>query len=240
VDTRTLLRQVELKGLPPADRFPFGLPSVRALAEPLVFHPEVTFLVGENGSGKSTIIEAIAEKLALDAEGGDADLTFIQNSVDSPLFDVLRLVRGPRRPSMRYFLRAESFFNVARDVDQTPGRLGAYGGRPLHEMSHGESFLALAIERLLPDGIYLFDEPEAALSPQGCLTLLRRMRELAIEGAQFIVATHSPLLMAYPGATIYELSERGIEQVAYEDTDHYRLTKTFLDDPARFLHHLFG
>jgi predicted ATPase len=240
VDTWTLLRHVVLEDVPLGNTFPFSIPAVRALTSGLTFHPEVTFLVGENGSGKSTIIEAIAQKLELDAEGGDTDLTFIERTVDSPLNSALRLARGPRRPSMRYFLRAESFYNVARDVDAHAGALDAHGGRPLHEMSHGESFLTLALARFLPDGIFLFDEPEAALSPQGCLTLLRRMRELAVDGAQFIVATHSPLLMAYPEATIYELSERGIEQVAYEDTDHYRLTRSFLEDPGQFLHHLFG
>jgi predicted ATPase len=142
---------------------------------------------------------------------------------------------------MRYFMRAESFYNVARAVDAAGGgHLQAHGGRPLHEMSHGESFLALAGERFLPDGLFVLDEPEAALSPQGCLTLLRRLRELCLDGAQFVVATHSPFLLAYPDATIYELSDDGFTAVAFEDTDHYRLTKAFLDDPARFIHHLMS
>jgi predicted ATPase len=238
-----LLREVRLlpERVPDPAAWPFTIPAVAALAEGLELHPEVTCLVGENGSGKSTLVEAIAAKLDLDAEGGDTDLTFVDRVAESPLHEALRLVRGGRRPSMRYFLRAESFFNVARDVDeQGGGRLAAHGGRPLHAMSHGESFLALALERFLPDGIFVLDEPEAALSPQGCLSLLRRMRELAVDGAQFVMATHSPLLLAYPGAAIYELSDRGIERVAYEDTDHYRLTRAFLEDPQAFLRHLFS
>jgi predicted ATPase len=238
-----LLREVRLdpQRVPGEDVFPFGLPAVRALLEPLELHPQVTFLVGENGAGKSTIVEALAAKLDLDAEGGDADLTFVERTADSPLNDALVLVRGSRRPSMRYFLRAESFYNVARAVDEAGGgRLEAHGGRELHRMSHGESFLTLAAERFLPDGIFVLDEPEAALSPQGALSLLRRIRELAVDGAQFVVATHSPILMAYPDAYVYELSDRGIERIEYRDTDHYRLTRAFLDDPQAFLRHLFA
>jgi predicted ATPase len=126
------------------------------------------------------------------------------------------LARGARSPSMRYFLRAESFFNVAQHVDAHAGALEAHGGRPLHGMSHGESFLTLVLNRFYPDGLFLLDEPEAAMSPQGCLTLLRRIRELAIDGAQFVIATHSPLLLAYPEATIYALGDDGIEAVAYQ------------------------
>jgi predicted ATPase len=243
VSTYQLLRGIRLDTgrIPDPDAFPFALPAVAALADGLDLHPEVTFLVGENGTGKSTIVEAIAAQLDLDAEGGDADLTFVGRRAESPLYEALALVRGSRRPSMRYFLRAESFYNVARDVDeQAGGRLELHGGRPLHEMSHGESFLTLAAERFLPDGLFVFDEPEAALSPQGCMTLLRRMRELALDGAQFVVATHSPILLAYPGAVIYELSDRGIEPVDYEDTDHYRLTRAFLEDREAFLRHLFA
>jgi predicted ATPase len=237
-----LLRDVRLDEgrITAPDAFPFALPAVRALREELAFHPQVTFLVGENGSGKSTILEALAAKLDLDAEGGDTVMTFIEHEVDTPLAEALVLARGARSPSMRYFLRAESFFNVAREVDSHEKALKAHGGRPLHGMSHGESFLTLALERFYPDGIFVLDEPEAAMSPQGCLTLLRRIRELALDGAQFVIATHSPLLLAYPDATIYELSENGIEAVAYEETDHYRLTRAFLDAPERFLRQLFA
>jgi predicted ATPase len=237
-----ILRHVELDPgrIPDPAAFPFALPAVKALLEPLSFHPHVTFLVGENGSGKSTILEALAHKLDLDAEGGDTVMTFVEHEADTPLHRALVLARGARSPSMRYFLRAESFFNVARNVDANDGALKAHGGRPLHGMSHGESFLTLALERFYPDGIFILDEPEAAMSPQGCLTLLRRIRELAVDGAQFVIATHSPLLLAYPDAIIYELSDDGIEAVEYEETDHYRLTRAFLDAPDRFLRQLFA
>jgi predicted ATPase len=222
------------------EAFPFALPAVQALRRALAFHPQVTFLVGENGSGKSTILEALATKLDLDAEGGDTVMTFVEREADTPLHEALVLARGARSPSMRYFLRAESFFNVARHVDANPRALKAHGGQALHGMSHGESFLTLVVERFYPDGLFLLDEPEAAMSPQGCLTLLRRMRELALDGAQFVIATHSPLLLAYPDATIYELGDDGIETVSYEDTDHYRLTRAFLEAPERYLRQLFA
>jgi predicted ATPase len=237
-----LLRHVQLDEgrIPDPQAFPFALPAVRALLAPLDFHPQVTFLVGENGSGKSTLLEALAAKLDLDAEGGDTVLTFVEREADTPLHEALVLARGPRFPSMRYFLRAESFFNVAQHVDAHEKALEAHGGRPLHAMSHGESFLTLVLERFHPDGLFLLDEPEAALSPQGCLTLLRRVRELALEGAQFVIATHSPLLLAYPDATIYALGDGGIEPVDYLDTEHYRLTRAFLDAPERVLRQLFA
>jgi len=237
-----LLRDVRLDEgrIPDPQAFPFALPAVKALSEGLSFHPQVTFLIGENGSGKSTILEALAAKLDLDAEGGDTVMTFVEHNADTPLHEALVLARGPRSPSMRYFLRAESFFNVAQHVDAHENALKAHGGRPLHGMSHGESFLTLVLERFYPDGIFLLDEPEAAMSPQGCLTLLRRIRELALEGAQFVIATHSPLLLAYPDATIYELGDDGIEPVDYQDTDHYRLTRAFLEAPERFLRQLFA
>jgi predicted ATPase len=236
-----LLRRVELdrSRIPDPTAFPFALPAFARL-ESLELHPEVTFLVGENGSGKSTLLEAIAVKLDLDVEGGDRDLRFEEREADTNLHEALRLVRGPRPPSMRYFLRAESFFNVARTVDENPGLLADYGGRPLHGMSHGESFLALANERFYPDGLFLLDEPEAALSPTGLLGLLRRMKALTLEGGQFLIATHSPILLAYPDALIYELREDGPAVTAYEDTDHYRLTRAFLNDPERFLRELFA
>jgi predicted ATPase len=241
VKSNALLREIRLKTVPPAgtDAFPFALPAVRGLEGGLDLHPQVTFLIGENGSGKSTIIEALAAKLDLDAEGGDTVMTFVAPDY-GPLAEELVVVRGSRSPSMRYFLRAESFFNVAREVDAHDRALEAHGGRPLHDMSHGESFLTLAVERFLPDGLFLLDEPEAAMSPQGCLNLLRRMRELTLEGAQFVIATHSPILMAYPEAIIYSLGPDGIVQTTYRDTDHYRLTRSFLEDPERYLHHLFS
>jgi len=237
-----LLRRVERDpqfAWPDPPVFPFTLPAFAGF-QALELHPEVTFLVGENGSGKSTLLEAIAAKLDLDVEGGDRDLRFEAREADTNLHEALRLVRGSRPPSMRYFLRAESFFNVARTVDENPGLLAAYGGQPLHGMSHGESFLALANERFYPDGLFLLDEPEAALSPTGLLGLLRRMKSLTLEGSQFLVATHSPILLAYPDALIYELRPEGPVPTPYEDTDHYRLTRAFLNAPDRFLRELLS
>jgi predicted ATPase len=151
-----------------------------------------------------------------------------------------------RRPRDSYFLRAESFFNVATEIERLDSGpsfgariIGAYGGRSLHEMSHGEAFLALATHRFRGDGLYLLDEPEAALSPTRQLALLARMHQLAREGAQFVIATHSPILMAYPRATILQLTETGIQSVTYEETEHFRVTRDFLRNPARSLAILF-
>jgi predicted ATPase len=218
---------------------------VRALTSGLELDPVVTFLVGANGSGKSTLVEALAVAAEMNPEGGGRNFRVQLRATESELSEHLKLERGPAWPPRTdWFLRAESFFNLATAVDEIgagdPGMLAAYGGRSLHAQSHGESFLALAVHRFGPRGLYLLDEPEAALSPQGCLTLLRRMRELAIDGAQFVIATHSPLLLAYPEAIIYELGDHGLRPTPYEDTDHYRLTRAFLEAPERFLRSLFG
>jgi predicted ATPase len=224
--------------------YPFSSPAVRTL-DTLDLDPEVTFLVGENGSGKSTLIEAIAVAAGLNPEGGSSNFNFETRGSHSPLHQHLRLVRGLERPRTGFFLRAESFFNVASTVDRLveeeglPTLLDSYGGRSLHEQSHGESFLALVNHRFGPGGLYVLDEPEAALSIPGNLALLRRMRELTREGSQFIVATHSPILMGYPGGRIYMLTDSGFEPVAYEDTEQYQLTRSFLEDRERFFRHLF-
>jgi predicted ATPase len=223
--------------------YPYSIPAVRGL-ESLELDPAVTFLAGENGSGKSTLIEAIAVAAGMNPEGGSQNFNFSTRASHSPLHEALRLVRGAQRPSTSYFLRAESFFNVATTVDrleaEEEGLLEAYGGASLHEQSHGESFLALVNNRFRGGGLYLLDEPEAALSARGCLALLARIRDLVDDGAQFVIATHSPLLLGYPAARIYALTEAGIEHVDYEDTEQYQLTRSFLDDRERFFRHLFG
>jgi predicted ATPase len=219
-----LVRRIYVWAEPDRERYPWTLPAFRDFEE-LALSPGVTFLVGENGSGKSTLLETLAALLDVDAEGGDRDIRFEERIVDTDMHEFLRLERGARRPSMRYFLRAESFYNVAGDA--------------LLRLSHGGSFIALVNERFYPDGMFVLDEPEAALSPTGQLTLLARMHALVSEGAQFVIATHSPILLAYPGALIYELTESGPVMTAYEDTDHYRLTRAFLDAPERFLRELF-
>ena len=191
--------------------YPFSIPAIRQLDE-LELDPHVTLLAGENGSGKSTLVEAIAVAAGFNAEGGSRHTTVSTRPSHSVLYKFLRLVRGARRPRTGYFLRAESFFNVATYVEELrdPGAAMRHGGIALHERSHGESFITLVTHRFGPNGLYVLDEPEAALSPRGVLALIRRMHDLVAEGCQFIVSTHSPILLGYPGAKIYVLSEDGI------------------------------
>ncbi|WP_457388626.1 AAA family ATPase [Roseateles sp. P5_E1] len=227
------------------DRYPFNLPAVRTL-ERLEMHPKVTFLVGENGSGKSTLLEALAVSLGFNAEGGSKNFRFDTRVSHSELHEYLRVAKGYKPPRDGFFLRAESFFNVATEIenlDAGPGGspiISGYGGKSLHEQSHGESFLALLNERFGARGLYLLDEPEAALSPQRQLAALARVHELVKANSQFIIATHSPLLMAYPDAWIYQCTPDGVRRVAYEDTEHYRVTRDFMADPQRVLGELLA
>jgi predicted ATPase len=226
--------------------YPFSIPSIQSLDE-LELDAKVTFLIGENGSGKSTLIEAIAMLAGFNAEGGSKNFRFGTRRSESCLHQFMRPVRGHRRPGDGFFLRAESYFNVATEIERLdedpslPDRIiDQYGGVSLHEQSHGESFIALATHRFRSHGLYILDEPEAALSPQRQLTLLSLINEHVEERAsQFVIATHSPILMAYPNARIYRLGPDGIEQVAYEDTEHYRITRDFLSSPERFFKTLF-
>jgi predicted ATPase len=219
------------------DVYPFSIPAVRNL-DALALHPKVTFLAGENGSGKSTLMEAIALAVGLNPEGGSQNIRFSTRPSESNLHETLRVVRGTRRPRTSFFLRAESFFNVASIVDNL-GVADSYGGRSLHEQSHGESFLALVNERFGEDGLYLMDEPEAALSPQRQLALLAAFDRLVQQDrSQLVVATHSPILLAYPEARIYSLDERGIAEIEYEKTEHYALTRDFLLNRDRYLRRL--
>jgi predicted ATPase len=227
-------------------RYPFSIPALRRL-ETLALDEKVTFLVGENGSGKSTLIEAIAVAAGFNAEGGTRNMTVSTRASHSDLHERLRLVREPRSPRDGYFLRAESFFNVATHIEELDaGPVGgrpiieSYGGVSLHEQSHGESFLSLVLNRFGGRGLYILDEPEAALSLRGQLALMRRMHDLIAEESQFIVSTHSPVLLGYPNALIYALTESGIERTPYEATEQYELTRSFLDDRERFLRHLFA
>ena len=224
--------------------YPFSIPAIAGLTE-LELDPHVTFLAGPNAAGKSTLMEAIAVACGLNPEGGSRNFSFQTRASHSRLGDVIRLVRGTRQPKTDFFLRAESFFNLASDIEALdrepgPGRriIDSYGGRSLHEQSHGQSFLALLVQRFGPNGLYLLDEPESALSPQGQLALLRRLYELVDEGCQLIIATHSPILLSFPHARIYELSETGIATVAYDDTENVTLYRAFLADPDAFLHYL--
>ncbi len=223
---------------------PWELPAIEALADGLELHPKVTYFIGENGSGKSTLLEAVAVAAGMNAEGGSANFAFSTRDSHSELWRSLRLVRGARRPRTDFFLRAESLFTAATYLERLPPEAGdplaSYGGTSLHEQSHGESFLAVMLNRFGHDGFYLLDEPEAALSTQNCLTCLRRIHELVLEGSQFIIATHSPNVLAYPQATIYSCEEEGLEQVAYGETEPVRLMQSFLDARERFLARLFS
>jgi predicted ATPase len=230
--------------VPSFDRYPFSIPAVRSLEE-LELDPRITFFVGENGSGKSTLVEAIAVAAGFNAEGGSRNFAFSTRRSESELHQFLRPVRGARRPRDGFFLRAESYFNVASEIERLEqegaGLLDAYGGVSPHEQSHGESFLSLATHRFRGNGLYILDEPEAALSPQRQLSLLSIMHDLVERtGSQLLIATHSPLLMAYPGATIYHLGPVGIASIGYEDTEHFRITRDFLNGRDRFFRHLFA
>jgi predicted ATPase len=206
----------------------------------------MTILVGENGSGKSTLVEGIAVAAGFNAEGGSTNFNFSTQRHFPELAKHLRLVKNPKRARTGFFLRAESFFNVASEIerlDEDPeggAPIGpAYGPKPLHEVSHGESFLSLVLHRFGPGGLYILDEPEAALSPTGCMALLRRFHDLADQGSQFVIATHSPILMSYPGALIYLLTDDGPRQASWEDLDHVRITREFLNQPNVVLDALF-
>jgi predicted ATPase len=221
--------------------YPWDLPAIAALHRGLVLHEKVTYLIGENGSGKSTMLEAIAVAAGMNAEGGSSNFAFSTRASHSELGQEIRLVRGVRRPKTDFFLRAESLFTAATYLEQLEGDpLQAYGGASLHEQSHGESFLAVMINRFGPDGFYLLDEPEAALSTQNCLTCVRRIHELVSDGSQFIIATHSPIILAYPEATIYACTASGVQEVDYEDAEPVHLTRAFLDSRQQFLRHLFS
>jgi predicted ATPase len=235
------IQLVEERVPDPADPYPWQLPVVQALDELKLTTP-VTMLVGENGSGKSTLMEAIAIALGLNPEGGTQNFVFETRATHASVHEALRLGRGSQRPQTSFFLRAESMYAVATQIeeyDKVRPLLDSYGGRSLHDQSHGESFLALVNHRLGDRGLYLMDEPEAALSPQGLLALMRRIHELVQADSQLLIATHSPMLLAFPGATIYEIDPAGITEVDYRDTDHYRLTLSFLEAPERFLDRLF-
>jgi predicted ATPase len=231
-----------LRRLDDRDEFPFSAPAV-AQIERLRLDRPVTLLAGENGTGKSTILEALAAAIGFAEQGGEftrlGELPAVPGDVldeeDRPL---LGPVLSRTKPRTGYFLRAESFFNVARFIDsgdRFAPDLSLYGDVPLHAQSHGESFLALAANRFGAEGIYLLDEPEAALSVTGALALLAVVTRAANAGAQFVIATHSPVLLAAPGAQIYELDEDGVTSALYDDLRVVRQMRGFLDAPDRYL-----
>ena len=217
--------------------YPYNIPAVRDL-EQIKFHPNVTFFVGENGAGKSTVLEALAVALGYGAEGGTKNVQFKTTESTSPLHSVLRLIRDIRYPDDGFFLRAESFFNVATYMDEV-GYLRGYGDKSLHARSHGEAFMALLVHKFRDRGLYLLDEPEAALSPTRQMAALVAIDQLVRQGSQFIIATHSPILLAYPRAKIIQFDEDGIHETAFEDTEHYAVTRDFLNHYPRRLQQLF-
>lgn len=223
------------------------LPAVKFLMDggELDTSAPVTVFVGENGTGKSTLLEAIAVAFGFNPEGGSRNFDFSTAETHSELYEHLTLVKRAY-PRDGFFLRAESYYNVAsyiNELDEIPsGRpriIDSYGGVSLHEQSHGESFLALVQNRFGGRGIYILDEPEAALSPQSALLLLAEMKQLIKKDSQFIIATHSPILMAFPGAKVYEFSENGIEEKDYRETEHFQIMKNFLHDPERMMKIVF-
>lgn len=236
------LRQIELlrSEVPSFDQYPFSLPAIRHL-DKLELHPQVTFLIGENGSGKSTLLEAAAVAWGFNPEGGSKHFNFSTRPSHSELHCYIRLVRNPKRARTGFFFRAESFFNVATEIEEIGGEIPfVYGDRLLHEQSHGESFLALVMNRFGGNGLYILDEPEAALSPQRQLSVLVRMHDLVKANSQFLIATHSPILMAYPDAIIYHLTPDGIVRMEYQETEHFRVTRDFLMRPEKMLKQLMG
>ncbi|MED0961594.1 AAA family ATPase [Bacillus paramycoides] len=242
------LKSVSLQkeNIPSFSAYPYCLPAIQTL-QSLVFHPNVTFIIGENGTGKSTLLEGIAVSLGFNAEGGTKNFRFNTYDSHSPLHEYIRILKSFNTPKDGFFLRAESFYNVASYIDEMDNDseglgekvINSYGGISLHEQSHGESFFSLFMNRFSGQGLYILDEPEAALSPMRQLSMLIRMHELAEQGSQFVIATHSPILMAYPESTIYSLTQEGIHESTLEETEHYQTTKLFFENRDRLFHHLF-
>lgn len=236
----------EWNGIEKRDKYPFNIPALSSLRS-LDLNHNVIFFIGENGTGKSTLLEAIAFKCGFGNKGG-GKYNIVENPDNSLMLESTIKLSWMPKVNNGFFLRAETFFDFANYIDELAGEpfirkdevYEPYGGKSLHEQSHGEAFLSLFTNRFRGRGLYLLDEPEAALSPQRQLAFLRVIRHLEQTGkAQFIIATHSPLLMAYPDALIYSFDGNGVKVMEYEETEHYQLTKAFLNDRDRFLQHLF-
>jgi predicted ATPase len=228
------------------DTYPFNLDVIRNL-DTIEFHPKLTYIVGENGSGKSTLLEAIATAWGFNPEGGTKNFNFSTRASHSQLHKYIRLAKSFRRSKDGFFLRAESFYNVATNIDELdeapsfgPPIKDSYGGKSLHKQSHGESFFSLIINRLGGDGFYILDEPEAALSPNRQLAMLSRIHHLIQKKSQFIIATHSPILLAYPEAKILQIENEKINLVSYQETENYLTTKSFINNPNAFIKKLIN
>lgn len=232
------LTGIKLKEMPNSDSYLFELPVVQYLhsIDNLKFEKPVTFFIGENGTGKSTLLEAIAISMGFNAEGGSRDFSFSTKTSHSNLHEYLTPIKTIS-PKDGFFLRAESFYNVASYLDEF-SILARYGNISFHEQSHGESFLSLVANRFEGNGLYILDEPEAALSPQRLLSLIVAIDNLVNKNSQLLIATHSPILMAYPDADILQMTEKGISKVRYKETEHYMITKQFLDRPEQMMKYL--
>ena len=229
--------RVHLEGQLPEDSYLIQIPAIAQLErEDLELKKKVTFFIGENGTGKSTLIEAIAVACGFNPEGGSKNFNFSTNDSHSDLYRQLTIIRSAH-PRDGFFLRAESFYNVATSIDEL-GVNKSYGGVSLHGQSHGESFLTLVKQRFRGHGLYILDEPEAALSPNRLMQLLARIHDLE-KDSQFLIVTHSPILMSYPGADLFLLDEKGMHKTDYRETESYRITKAFLDRPESMYHYLF-
>lgn len=227
------------------DHFPLDLPVIRYLQE-VAFHPSVTYVIGENGMGKSTLLEGIAIAYGFNPEGGTLNFNFSNYDSHSNLDEYLRLKKGVYKPKDHFFFRAETFYNLATNIEELDREssfgskiIDSFGGKSLHQQSHGESFFSAFVERFQGDGLYILDEPEAALSPLRQISMLARINELVQQGSQFIISTHSPIIMAYPDAKILQISDEGMSEVKLEESNHYLLMKQFFEDKDRLLHHLF-
>ncbi|MDF2845621.1 MAG: ATP-binding cassette protein [Herbinix sp.] len=222
-----------------------NISSIQSISQ-LEFNNNITFFVGENGTGKSTLLESIAVAYGLNPEGGNRNFNFSTMDTHSQLHQAITVIKGPFRPTNSYFLRAESFYNVAtkiedyRDGDDYASYYQSYGGKSLHEQSHGESFLALIQNRFTSKGLYILDEPEAALSPQRQLTLLMFIHNLALKGTQFIIASHSPILLGIPGASILSFDDGNIHEITYEESESYRITELFINNRQLLLNNLLS
>lgn len=237
---------IEQHLLAASDSYVKQIPAIAEM-EPLMLNAPVTFFVGENGTGKSTLLEAIAVAFGFNPEGGSKNYVFSSKDTHSDLYDFIRLIKTVRHAKDGFFLRAESYYNTATEMERLDSislygedyshtfLKGSYGGNSPHEQSHGESFLSLVHNRFWGNGVYILDEPEAALSPSRQLTLLTELHRLVGQASQFIIATHSPILLAYPDAQIYSFDHGTLSPVAYKETEHYQVTKNFLDCPERML-----
>ena len=234
LEAKPYLKSIEIlhEDVRDKEEFPFCLPLIKHLKS-IDFHEDVTFIIGENGSGKSTLIEAIATAWGFNAEGGNKNFYFETEKTHSDLKDFIKINKSFQRPKDGFFLRAESYYNVASYVDTIPDALASFGGKSLHHQSHGESFMAMLRHKLHGNGLYIFDEPEAALSPTRQIEALNCIKRLVQKGSQFIIATHSPILLSCWPAKILQIQNNKLEEVVYQETEHYKVTRDFLNQQAQ-------